>query len=195
MIASVIWYNSHPHLLDRLLCSLVGRVDGVVLLDGPYKGLSDVEDSPRDNYETFERYRDLLDMRIPPAEIYPSEAAKHEKAARVAKAEWPEADRLLGIDNDEALISDIPSGCPLTAALYQEGTLTARMVRVVPLTTTITWGPRHSDIKDGGTVYWTPDLVSSTTEHQFKILHTPGDKRIQKEYDAYNAAVRPGIEE
>lgn len=203
-IACVIWYKSHPWLLDRLLCSLANRVDGVVMVDGPFKGIADEPSSPDDNYIAIERWDRIHNLHVLLGEVYESEAHKRTKVARMAHELFPDRDRLLVIDNDEALISDIPDGVPLAASLWQGGHLTARMVRVYPLTPTITWGPNHGHVQDKATVYWDgrdlPGRVGDSTwvgegNYDFSIFHSPEDKRIQDEYNAYNGYIRPGIED
>jgi hypothetical protein len=78
------------------------------------------------------------------------------------------------------------------------------MIRVYPLTETITWGPNHGLVRDQGKTYWDtraevegrdPDQTWPGLPCDFDILHTPGEKRIQEEYNQYNGHIRPGIEE
>lgn len=191
LAACVIFYQPHPHYLDRTLASLAGKVDKVILLDGPYDGLSSVERSSPDVYDAIHLYRNAVDMVVPPAQTWKSEPYKRTVAAIHAQAAG--ADRVLVIDSDEALIDPVPEGDALTALLLQDGNPTARMMRVYPAG--CHWGPTHATVTKGDTTYWTPDDISmSDRPYDFRILHTPADKRIQREYEAYNVNIRPLME-
>jgi hypothetical protein len=89
-----------------MLDSLTGRVDGVVLLDGPFQGVS-MDITPRKGEQAAIAKTAGLEVVAMPGVVYPSEPVKRTVAARIAYSHWPEAEWLLGIDSDEELVSDI----------------------------------------------------------------------------------------
>ncbi len=190
LAALLIWYRQRPEYLGRLLASLCGRVECVVAADGPFRGLSDVVESSPDEYGVFGLYRDVLRIVLLRARVWDSEA--HKRTAVAVEARRLGMRHGLVIDSDEALLGDV--GGPY-ARLYQDGRPTARMRRIYPLTESIRWGPHHATVQDDTRIYWHyTDDTSPTAECQTAVLHTPGDKLIQREYDAYNASVRGKLE-
>jgi hypothetical protein len=170
-----------------MLASLVGRVDSVVLVDGPYQGLSDERVSPPDNYAVFRLYDQLLSMQqVDAVEAWPSEAEKRQAAADAA----PPGDLLL-IDSDEALLDPIYAGTMCCA--FQDGSPTSVTRRVFPKGSV--WGPHHARVTLAGEVLWDPEWVRGPeTGYDFRTLHTPGEKRTQLEQEAYDRDIRPLVE-
>jgi hypothetical protein len=188
--AAVIFYDPWPRHVERLLASLCGKVDLVCLLDGPFAGLAEREMSQTDVYETIDLWR-FVPRVVPAAKSYYSEAAKRQKAANILEEHG--CDRVLVIDCDEALIDPIPTGNLLYAQLLQDGNPVARMMRVYPAGSR--WGPGHSLVKHENRTIWSIEGdTNPSSPCDFRILHTPGNKRIQTEQDAYNATIRPTLE-
>lgn len=162
-------------------------------MDGPYKGLSNELLSPADNYEVLYNASKDMDVVVLPGQIWESEAKKRTYTARAAGEMFPRSDRLLVIDGDEQLLSDIPQGCPVVG-VWKLGPTTNKMIRVYELTPTITWGPQHWHITDGQRKYHeTPEEVFDTYP-TFEMYHNLQEKRIQEEYDRYNVDMRPSVE-
>ena len=121
IVAAIRYYRNGPQMLERVLESLCGRVQGVALLDGPYEGVSRDIRPRRGEQAVIQRYArsGRIEVVNIPATVWPSEPVKMTVAARVCKGEWPNAEWLLGIDTDEELISaiDVPPVGQLGVAL------------------------------------------------------------------------------
>lgn len=164
----------------------------MVAFDGPYKGLSSEPHSPLDNWDVFTGYPYGIYMRL--GSVWESEAAKRTAVARTAyKNFYPAVDRLLIIDGDEELLSDIPDG-PIVVGKWSNGPTTSKMIRVMPLTSTITWGPQHWHIEDEEVMYHETPEEEFDSYPTFDMAHHLGAKRIQDAYDRYNVDMRPSVE-
>lgn len=209
IIAAVIWYKQTPERLERLVRSLKDRCQGIVGLDGPYVGLSADEQSPADNYEAISGTADELGIAwdLFCGQGWTGEPQKRTAAARAALELAlnlePEAEPwLLIIDSDEWLLSDINAD-PVIAYGHgsaqlqsyrdgepvDEGGTGSKMVRLVPNTMHLLWGPAHFDLRDMSIpkTYsgWERALINEEVP-AFTLGHDLGEKVIQAEYDAYN---------
>jgi hypothetical protein len=118
---------------------------------------------------------------------------------------------LLVIDSDEWLESDIDwdvvkelghgTGQMVTYRGLErapnDGGDGALMVRLVPNSESLLWGPAHFDLRDMGipkTYTGWEKALSNTDKPAFKIGHDLGEKVIQAEYDAYNDRARLAAE-
>lgn len=86
LIAACVWYKQSAERLRRLCLSMKGEVDAAVFLDGPYRGLSDEEESDRALYHAIADACDEAGIQwaIFPGEIYDSEPDKRTAAAQAA---------------------------------------------------------------------------------------------------------------
>lgn len=180
LIAAVIWYNQTQERLDRLVRSLGnGKCDAAVFLDGPFAGLSDVLESPREQYHWIADAAEEIGLQyavLNHTAPWGSEPDKRTAAASAARLiEWEPHERrnealgqekwILVIDSDEwvespefnwALIEQQGTG---TISLrnwkdgdWEHGTGDeAKMVRILPLLGGLVWGPSHYDVMDAGT--------------------------------------------
>ena len=132
-------------------------------------------------------------MVVERGRVYDSEAVKRTFTGRLAYERFPRVDRLLVIDSDEELRSDIPEGCPVVGK-WTLGPTTNRMIRVYDLTPTSVWGPQHWHIEDQGRMYHETPEDEFDAMPTFEMFHNLQHKRIQKEYDRYNVDMRPSVE-
>ncbi len=217
IIAAIIWYRQTPERLARCVASLSGRADGFVALDGPFVGLADEPSSPEDNYESLRDAGLAAELRwdIFEGQVWGGEPQKRTAAARVAldlaRRIDPDAEPwVLVIDSDEFLASDITPDAVMayghgTARMQSyrdglevdEGGSGAKMVRLVPNTEHLLWGPAHFDLRDMSIpkTYsgWEKALANEDVP-AFVLGHDMGEKVIGVEYEAYNDLRRLQVE-
>jgi hypothetical protein len=205
VVAALIWYRQTPERLTRCVRSLTGRVGGVVAVDGPYAGLSDQAMSPLDNYHAIAGAVGIP-WRIYEGQLWGSEPQKRTAAAHVALELARDIDPeafpwVLVIDSDEWLMSDLSpevieaygmGSCILRAHRGNEAAPGAegdgaKMVRLIPNSETLMWGPAHYDVRDSRQTYtgWEKALNNEQVP-AFEMGHDIGEKVIAAEYDAYN---------
>lgn len=212
VVANIMFYRSNPEYLRRAVLSLKGRCDGVVALDGVYRGLSDVVHSPADNYHAImDAAREIgICVCLYGGQEYTGEPHKrnagYKAALTCARRWWPGEDYwLLPIDSDEWLLSDIDWELVLADGQgsgriidHRDGVeqpdLGVTMVRLYPLTDTLMCGPAHFDVRDAAIpktyVGWEKALQNDD-EPAFRLGHEVGARKlIHDEYETYNDTMR-----
>lgn len=212
VVAAVIFYRQTPERLDRMVRSLAGRCQGIVALDGPFVGLSKERMSPLDNYHAIADAADDIgiDWALFEGQDWWGEPQKRTAAALAAwemgERHTPDGTWVLVLDSDEWLEDDIDWDVVLelghgtgkmVSYKWPERTTAggdgSLMVRLMPNTGQLVWGPAHFDVRDMSipkTYIGWEKALANTDPVAFHIGHDLGEKIIQAEYEAYNDRAR-----
>lgn len=107
--ALVVWFDEPVELLERMLRSLDGFVDGVIALDGAYATFphsGDGSSAPEQHAVFRDVCRELaLDLVLPAGRVYASQADKRQHAFRLAQRHGTLfSDYTMIVDADEAIV-------------------------------------------------------------------------------------------